>query len=70
MKELTFYVMKAEEINRKYSGRHIAIVGNKIVASGDSALKVLKEAKKKYPKSKPVLTYVPEPDTLVLVLNV
>lgn len=69
MKELTFYVTKAEEINKKYSGKHIAIVGNKVVAFGDSAIEVLKKARKKHPQSKPVLTYVPEKDTLVLILN-
>ena len=46
-----------------------AIVGNKVVASGDSAISVLKKAKKMYPKKKPVLTYVTEKDTLVLILH-
>lgn len=70
MEELKFYIQKAREINKKYGGRHIAIIDNKVIASGDSALEVFKKAKKKYPKRKPVLTYVPEKDTLVLIFNV
>ena len=35
MTELAFYVANAEEINRKYRGKHIAIVEDKVVASGD-----------------------------------
>jgi len=69
MDELKFYIAKAREINKRYGGRHIAIVGKKVVASGNSALDVFKKAKKKYPKSKPVLTYVPKKDTLVLIVN-
>ena len=66
-KEFEFYIKHSGEINRRYSGKHIAIVGNRVVASGDSAMDVLKKAKQKYPKKRPVLTYVPEKDTLVLI---
>jgi len=68
MEELKFYITKSREINKKYGGKHIAIIGNKVIASGDSALEVFKQAKKKFPRRKPVLTYVPEKDTLVLLL--
>ncbi len=46
MKELAFYVTNAEEINRKYSGKHIAIVDNEIVASGDDPKEVWEAARK------------------------
>ena len=39
MKELTFYVADAEKINRKYRGKHMAIVGDKVVASGSDPKK-------------------------------
>jgi hypothetical protein len=32
MKELKFYISDAEKINRKYHGKHIAIVDDKVVA--------------------------------------
>lgn len=66
MDELTFYVNRSNEINKKYAGKHIAIIGDKIIASGSSPLEVWKIAKKKYPNRIPTLAYVPKGDTLVL----
>jgi len=69
MKELSFYVANAEEINRKFRGKHIAIVDNKVVASGDDPRKVWEAAKKKYPKKQPVLAFVPKEEALVLTVG-
>lgn len=69
MKELAFYVTNAEEINRKYSGKHIAIVDNEIVASGDDPKEVWEAARKKHPEKKPVLAFVPKEETLVLIVG-
>ena len=69
MTELAYYVTNAEEINRKYSGKHIAIVDDKVVASGDDPKKVWEAAKKKYPRKKPVLAFVPKEDALVLTIG-
>ena len=69
MKELSFYGADAEEINRKYRGRHIAIVDDKVVASGDDPKKVWEAAKKKCPKKQPVLAFVPKEEALVLAVD-
>ena len=69
MKELAFYVRNADEINRKYRGKHIAIVDDKVVASGDDPREVWEEAKKKHPKKTPVLAFVPKEETLVLIIG-
>lgn len=53
----------------KYSGKWIAIMDQKIVATGDSAEDVYKEAKKKYPNKKPSIAKIPSGETLVLVLK-
>ncbi len=68
-RELQFYVAKASEVNRRYRGKHIAIVGDKVVASGKSPMEVWQRAKKNYPRSSPVLTYVPKDDSLVLIFG-
>lgn len=65
MEELAFYVGDAEEINRRCGGKHIAIVGNKVVASGDDPRKVWEEAKEKHLDKKPVLAFVPKEETLL-----
>ena len=67
--EIQFYVSKAREINRRFRGRHIAIIGDRVVASGKSPIEVWQRAKKIAPKGKPVLAYVPKDDTLVLILG-
>lgn len=66
-KELRFYVSHAPEINNRFHGKHVAIIGDKIVASGANPRLVWKHAKKLYPRSKPTLAYVPEDDILVLI---
>jgi hypothetical protein len=69
MRELQFYVSSAQEINRRFAGKHIAIIGDKVVASGKSPMEVWKRAKKLHPQGKPVLAFVPKDDTLVLILG-
>jgi uncharacterized protein DUF5678 len=68
-RELRFYVSSAREINERFAGKHIAIIGDKVVASGRSPMEVWKRAKKLHPQSKPVLAFVPKDDTLVLILG-
>ena len=42
----------------KYAGKWIAIINKEVVAEGKSLTIVLKEAKEKYPKLRPLLTKV------------
>ena len=69
MRELEFYVSRSGEINRRFRGRHIAIVGDRVVASGKSPIEAWKLARKAHPRARPVLAYVPKGDTLVLILG-
>jgi len=62
-------VSSAREINKRFAGKHIAIIGDKVVASGKSPMEVWKRAKKLHPQGKPVLAFVPKDDTLVLILG-
>lgn len=68
-REFHFYVSKATEINRKFAGKHVAIIGDRVVASGSSPLDVWKKAKRLHPQGRPLLAYVPKRDTLVLVID-
>ena len=68
-REFRFYLSKAPEINRRFAGKHVAIIGDRVVASGNSPLEVWKRAKKSHPKSRPLLAYVPKRDTLVLIVD-
>jgi len=53
----------------KYKGKYIALVDEKIVASGKNAKVVLENAKAKYPKKEIVLRKIPEEETLILVIE-
>lgn len=57
---------RAAEINTRYAGKHVAIIGDMVVASGESPLEVYKRAKKSHPHGRPLLAYVPKDETLVL----
>ena len=50
----------------KYAGKWIATIDKKVVADGDDAETVYKEAKNKYPNKKPTLAKIPTGDTLIL----
>lgn len=61
MKEVNFFAKITPEMEA-YRGKHVALLGDKIVASGDSAYLVWKTAKKKYSGKTPVLAFVPKKD--------
>lgn len=42
----------------KYSGKWVAIVDKQVIATGNDAVLVVKEAKSKYPKKRPFLAKV------------
>ena len=48
-----------------YIGKWIAICDKKIVSSGEDVKKVYSEAKAKYPKSRPLITKVPDKETMI-----
>lgn len=62
-KEFEFY-LKADL--HKYEGKYIAIVDEKVVASGDNAKEVFEEAKRKTGKT-PTLAKVPTEDTFIFL---
>jgi hypothetical protein len=49
----------------QYIGQWIAICQQKIVSHGTDVKKVFKEAKQKCPRDKPLLTRVPEKETMI-----
>ena len=53
----------------KYEGMYVAILDNKVVASGFSAKKVWEKAVKKNPKKLPTLAKLPKKEILVMVWN-
>jgi hypothetical protein len=51
----------------EYAGKWVAILGKKVIASGDDLKQVHKEAKKKAGNKEPLFTRIPkEQETLIL----
>lgn len=59
------YELFMKENLSPYTGQWIAICENKIVAHGKELKEVFREAKKKYPAKKPLITKVPEKETMI-----
>ncbi len=61
-KEFEFYLKTDLS---KYEGKYVAIVGEKVVASGDNAKEVFEEAKEKTGKI-PTMAKIPKAEALIL----
>ena len=58
----------SQDLFDKYHGKHLAIVGEQVVAVGESAIEVFKKAKQSKPTGKISITYVPtEEETITLL---
>ena len=65
---MDWFTEHSKELSYKYPGKHLAIVEDKVVAVGDNALVVFKEAKAKFPDKKISMVYIPTDEELVTVL--
>ena len=63
--ELKWFASFPKEMEQ-FRGKHVAMIGRKVVASGDSAKEVFEIAKKEYPDKMPVLAFIPGKEALVL----
>jgi hypothetical protein len=64
-KEFDFFIRA--DLSR-FAGQYVAIVGEKVVASGPNAQTVWRKAKRRFPSSTPTLGKLPRSETLVLCL--
>jgi lysine/ornithine N-monooxygenase len=63
--ELFFFASFPKELEQ-FRGKHVATIGIKVVAIGDSAKEVFEKARKEYPEKMPVLAFIPKKEALVL----
>ena len=69
IKKATHTLSYAPQFSRKYIGKHIAVVDNKIVAVGKNRLEVYKKAVKNIPRNKKVsVYYMPSKDEILTAL--
>ncbi len=63
-----FLLEHSQELSKKYPGKYVAIIGNKLVAVNQSEVEAFREAKRKYPGKLVSLAYIPRKDELVTLL--
>ncbi len=68
MEAYEFLLRHSQEWSKKYPGKYVALVKDKLVAVSDSGLEALKKARKKYPKQKKSIFYIPTKDETVPLL--
>lgn len=56
--------------NPAYFGKHVVVVDHEVyeATTGEEAVRILEEVRKKYPEKQPMLAYIPKEETLILLL--
>lgn len=67
-KEHKWFMKHSGKLSKKYHGKHLAIIGEKIVATGETAAEAFRLAKEKHPKKKISLAYIPTKEETVTLL--
>ena len=60
------YLLSIEDELSKYVGKWIAVVGEEIVAVGETAMEVFRKAKEKYPDKEPMILKFPAEPIILL----
>lgn len=68
MKGWDYFAKHSQEWSEKYPGKHVAVVGNRLVVVSDAALEADKKAKKKFPNKEIFIGYLPREEELVHLL--
>jgi hypothetical protein len=63
-----YFLKHSEELSRKYPGKYVAIVSNRLIAIGSSNKEVFMKAKQKFPGKIISISYIPRRDELVTLL--
>jgi len=61
----TNYQFFMKENMDRFIGKWVAICDNKIVSHGENVKEVFSEAKKKCPNKRPLLTRIPDKETMI-----
>jgi len=64
MDNVDYFLKHSGELSRKYPGKYIAIVGNKLVAIGDNNKEVFLKAKRKFSGKIISISYIPRKDEI------
>lgn len=69
LKKSSYVLTHSRELSKKYAGKHIAVVNNRVVAVGKNRLEVYNKAIKNIPQRKKVgVYYLPSKDEILTAL--
>ncbi len=68
MEKESYLAKHSKELSEKYPGRCVAIINNKVVAVGRDRIEAYKKAKKKYPKGRLSIFYMPTDEETITLL--
>ena len=56
--------------NPAYFGKHVVVVDDKVsvATTGEEAVRILEDVRKRYPGKKPILAYIPKEEALILIV--
>ncbi len=63
-----FLQKHSQDLSKKYPGKYVAIVDEKVVGISSSSHEAFKKAKAKYPDKKVHITYLPTDEEMVTLL--
>ncbi|UCF08047.1 MAG: hypothetical protein JSW28_10480 [Thermoplasmata archaeon] len=58
----------SKELQEKYAGKYVAILGDKIIAVGNTFLTTYKEVEKEFGESLPLIAYIPKEEEELLLI--
>jgi len=63
------YLLKhSQELSKRYTGKYVVVVRDKVAAVDRSAVQAFKKAKKKFPKEEIGIFYMPRKEEIVTLL--
>jgi len=63
-----YFSRHSQELARRFAGKCIAVVGDKVVADGRDRIEAYEKARKEYPRNKVGVFYVPTKSDLELLV--
>ncbi len=66
--EHEWFIQNSGELSKKYPGKYLAIIGEKIAAMGATASEAFRRAKKDHPDEKISIAYIPTVEETVTLL--
>ncbi len=66
--ESKFIYEHSKELQEKYAGKYVAVVGGKVIAIANTFLEAVKEVEKEFADRIPLVAYIPKEEEELLLI--